>query len=302
MDKNEVLVRNFVNTLRLFVPGLQPHDQTSVIPWRTTPITALELTSKVKLAGMSKKVTLSKSIESLACRLDIEEHKFIGPSYRGELLEKLCSLEKRWPDEQTFVSYIHSQFLEWGNKAAMYYHLDSISSIRSYFFPNIPQLASSSGNSGASSSHSSNKSSSGQTGSASSASISGVGSRLTQFLTRSSSTTSSSPTSHRQKRRKKKKSLEQQLLLQQQRDYVSMPTSSLSLSDFERISDYSKTILNGLGIVRRCDIAIIEHIAEVMKQQQRSFLETSMGIAPTHQIRLSPADKIEMHNTVKMRT
>lgn len=278
IDQNELLVRNFVSTLRLFIPGLQPHDTSSVIPWRTTPITTLELTSKIKLAGISKKVTLSKSVEAFACRLDIEEHKFVGPCYRGELLDRICSLDKRWPDEQTFVSYVHSQFLEWGNKAALFYHLDSIGAIRSYFFPHIPRVVNVS-------KYEHNSSTLGS-----------LAHHWTHLLR---------PNSRHRRRRRRRRDAHQSHhpsnlkipTLAQQREYVAMQTSSLAMYDLERITDHSKTILNGLGIIKRCDIAIIEYLVEVMKQQQRETLDASMGITSSHRIQLPTQEKIEMHNT-----
>jgi hypothetical protein len=266
-EKTEHLVVNFVNTLRPFVPGLKPNDIASVIPWRTTPIGILEL-SKLKLIGMPKKVELSKSLEPFVSNLDLEEQIFYGPPYKGEFLEKIFSANKFWPNEETLMSYIHYQFLNWGAKAALYYHLSGIGSIRMYYSPSNFRTVNTSKLDNL------NQSS---------------GSHWSKLLRRTK----------KHKKRRVIDTVNITIPSTQPKNYVSPQSSSISLNDLERISDVSKTVFTYLGVTKRCDMNIIEYLADVVKQQQRNLFDINDGCAPKYSMRLTMKEKVKIPNSLQ---
>jgi hypothetical protein len=313
--ENEQPVRNFVNTLKMFVPGLLPSDTSSVVPWKTTPITALDL-AKLKLVGMSKKVLLSKSCEQFVSKVDLEEKTFVGPVYKGDLLDKIFSMTKQWPDERTLLSYIHSQFLAWGAKAALHYHLDSLASIRSHFYKHIPRVVNMSKN--LESNHMSltsrlsqylpNTTTTTTTGSTGSSSGSSTGGGSGSGTTNQSTINKQSPSSRHNNNNNTTRRRRTSVTLKSPSS-ISIPQSSMmtvspaassliDMQDLENITDYSKSICHELSITKRCDIAIIEYLAEVIKQRQRSLLESQLDSSPKYSIRLNTMEKTRMTNTI----
>jgi hypothetical protein len=139
LPENEHLVKNLVVTCSLFVPGLltsyqQSDDESNngpqICTWRTKPLSLLDLT-RYKLIGMSKRVSISKSFESMITRLDLEEQTlYTNIQYKGTFLNQIFDREKRWPDEATYIAYIHSVFADMGTKAALLYHQHSIQGIK----------------------------------------------------------------------------------------------------------------------------------------------------------------------------
>jgi hypothetical protein len=134
---NEAQVKNFIGTCSLFVPGLltsyqetEESNKVQICSWRIKPLTVVDL-AKFKLIGMSKKAAIPKSLEGLISRYDIDEQVLItNVQYKGHLLSQIFDREKRWPDESTFLAYIHSVFADMGTKAALLYHQHHLYNIK----------------------------------------------------------------------------------------------------------------------------------------------------------------------------
>ncbi|KAL0480153.1 hypothetical protein AKO1_007236, partial [Acrasis kona] len=137
---SENAVRSLVNSCSVFIPGkistvnhdedCQPYTNTNVCPWRVNRTTQLSDLCKYKLIGThyDSKNDLSQNnvFEAHCTKLNIDNqilHTRVK-KYRGYYLEQLFDREKRWPDEPTFLSYIHTMLAEISQKACLLYHLN----------------------------------------------------------------------------------------------------------------------------------------------------------------------------------
>lgn len=121
-----------MHALSIFVPGqwwntsLPPADQEHcdgcICYWRNKSITIQDLYS-LKFVGLSKKVTLSKAIEQYVSKWDFEKKSAQAPPYRGDILENIFSKKKNWPDEDTYLAYIHAVVLDVSIKSCLYYQI-----------------------------------------------------------------------------------------------------------------------------------------------------------------------------------
>lgn len=126
-NTNESLVKKLVTSLAIFVSG-HCRKQPSIIPWSTKPLKMSDLSS-LKLIGYSKQKPIPKAIEKYVCKLDFESELYFGPIYSNDskLIEDILSSKKQWPDEDTYLAYIHYLLYDLAIKACQYYHLCCIS-------------------------------------------------------------------------------------------------------------------------------------------------------------------------------
>ena len=71
------------------VPGHSTREQ--VIPWRAAqPLKLMDL-ARIKLIGLSKKIShgIPKSVQTTVSMLDYDKEVFISPSYHGSFLERM---------------------------------------------------------------------------------------------------------------------------------------------------------------------------------------------------------------------
>jgi hypothetical protein len=129
-------ISDIVNTCAVFVPGrfwvieneknltnTFPTDKSfGILPWSSVGIKNTEL-SFFKLIGLSKKISIQKSIQRYITIFDFESKTLISPRYNGGMLDSLFNLKKRWPDEGTFIARIHLYFSDIGSKVSLLYNL-----------------------------------------------------------------------------------------------------------------------------------------------------------------------------------
>eukprot|EP01121_Diplochlamys_sp_Union-15-3_P001893 TRINITY_DN11636_c0_g1_i1.p1 TRINITY_DN11636_c0_g1~~TRINITY_DN11636_c0_g1_i1.p1 ORF type:complete len:370 (+),score=35.55 TRINITY_DN11636_c0_g1_i1:54-1163(+) len=111
-------VRDTVNTLSLFVCGAF-----GAIQWiQNIKSLTISTFTDVKLVGMSKEIEIPSYIEKCISIFDIDDETFIGPPYKGTFISTLVD-DRDWPDEGTFIAYLHSELYGLAMRACLYYHL-----------------------------------------------------------------------------------------------------------------------------------------------------------------------------------
>lgn len=133
--ENETKAMDFITSLSIFVPGRfwimsteKQNVNTSsdhsfgINPWSTNTIKQSDLNS-LKLIGLSKKVTVQKSIKEYVSIYDFENKTLKCPRYEGTFLEPIFNEKKKWNDEESFLSRIHLLFSEISYKVSLYYNL-----------------------------------------------------------------------------------------------------------------------------------------------------------------------------------
>ncbi|KAL6073495.1 Guanine nucleotide exchange protein smcr8 [Balamuthia mandrillaris] len=130
----EKVVRELVQACALFVPGHWQQEASPIVHWREQPLRMSDL-AQMKVIGLAKPVTalkqtsnIPKSVERYVSILDVESGVLRCPPYRGKFIDKILGLSRQWPDEETYLAYIHYKLLEVGIKASLYYHLCCIGS------------------------------------------------------------------------------------------------------------------------------------------------------------------------------
>lgn len=93
-----------------------------VIPWVDKPLSLATL-SWLKLAGISKNLPISLSIKHYVTILDLDLATLVAPVYRdGDIVPRLLNEKKQWPNESTFLAFIHSVLYETAVNACLFYH------------------------------------------------------------------------------------------------------------------------------------------------------------------------------------
>eukprot|EP01119_Soliformovum_irregulare_P012620 TRINITY_DN3289_c0_g1_i3.p1 TRINITY_DN3289_c0_g1~~TRINITY_DN3289_c0_g1_i3.p1 ORF type:complete len:524 (+),score=82.46 TRINITY_DN3289_c0_g1_i3:901-2472(+) len=115
---HESVVRRLVASLSIFIVGMRGTWE----PWRTTPVKLSEL-AHLRLIGLSKSKPLNVVVERYSTIFDYEAETLVGPGYHGLFIEDILTTRKQWPDEDTYLAYVHYLLFGMGVKGCLYYHL-----------------------------------------------------------------------------------------------------------------------------------------------------------------------------------
>eukprot|EP01116_Phalansterium_solitarium_P023204 TRINITY_DN800_c0_g1_i2.p1 TRINITY_DN800_c0_g1~~TRINITY_DN800_c0_g1_i2.p1 ORF type:complete len:830 (+),score=82.66 TRINITY_DN800_c0_g1_i2:2097-4586(+) len=87
---------------------------------RLSDITCTKLVAVAKRPGL-----LPKLLERYCSIWDLEAETFFGPLYAsdGKLVDDLLATKKQWPDEDTYLAWLHWRLLEVASKAGLYFYL-----------------------------------------------------------------------------------------------------------------------------------------------------------------------------------
>eukprot|EP01102_Stenamoeba_stenopodia_P008431 TRINITY_DN2423_c0_g1_i1.p1 TRINITY_DN2423_c0_g1~~TRINITY_DN2423_c0_g1_i1.p1 ORF type:complete len:791 (+),score=161.09 TRINITY_DN2423_c0_g1_i1:326-2698(+) len=120
-NSNRDQVFELINTCSAFVPGLMPG---SIVHWVSDNLKLSDF-SKIKLAGVSKSISKPwpKTVERYVSIWDLEQDKLRAPDYQGKFVRELLNSKKHWPDDNTYLAFVHSKLLEIGLKACLFYQL-----------------------------------------------------------------------------------------------------------------------------------------------------------------------------------
>lgn len=77
-----------------------------------------------KLLGYSKQYQIPKAIERYVSIFDFDLETLHAPFfYGGKFVEDLICPKKSWPDEDTYLAYVHTHLYNLGIYACLFYHL-----------------------------------------------------------------------------------------------------------------------------------------------------------------------------------
>eukprot|EP01088_Endostelium_zonatum_P008024 TRINITY_DN2055_c0_g2_i1.p1 TRINITY_DN2055_c0_g2~~TRINITY_DN2055_c0_g2_i1.p1 ORF type:complete len:393 (-),score=106.22 TRINITY_DN2055_c0_g2_i1:34-1212(-) len=144
-SSHEKEIRMLVRALSIFVAG-HHWKYPFIKDWKTDPISMSDL-AVLKLVGIGRgesestaegrsattgmssgiggKYGLSKVVERYVSVFWFEEEIVKCPSYvkGNNIIGDILGLKKIWPNEETYLAFIHSKLLEYSMKACLYYHL-----------------------------------------------------------------------------------------------------------------------------------------------------------------------------------
>jgi hypothetical protein len=92
-----------------------------VQPLRHDPVGVRDL-NHLRLVGYCAKIPLAKNVEQLVSVFDCEKELLRCPPYSGSLLEDMFAPSRDWPDEDTFLAFLHYSLSEIALKASLFYH------------------------------------------------------------------------------------------------------------------------------------------------------------------------------------
>jgi len=121
-DKTEV--QNLVQALSIFVVNSTPTLETSeiqVIGWFKEPLHLKHL-AHIKLIGINKKHAIPLAVLKYTTQFNFTAKTLAGPAYKGEFITKILSEKKHWPNDSTFLAYVHAQLYEFSTLACLFYH------------------------------------------------------------------------------------------------------------------------------------------------------------------------------------
>jgi len=102
---------------------LQNSDlESNVVPWVNKPLSLASL-AWIRLAGTSKQFPIPLSIKHYVTVLDYERSTLVAPIYReGDIITRILSEKKQWPNESTFLAFVHSVLYEAAIHSCLFYH------------------------------------------------------------------------------------------------------------------------------------------------------------------------------------
>uniref|UniRef100_A0A6B2KZH5 UDENN FLCN/SMCR8-type domain-containing protein n=1 Tax=Arcella intermedia TaxID=1963864 RepID=A0A6B2KZH5_9EUKA len=116
-------IKSLVQAFSIFVPNNTTTlklSQPQVVPWFTQPL-LLQHLAHLKLIGTDNLIPFS--VNKYVTVFDVEKKVMKGPYYRdGDFIMRILSDKKHWPNDQTYVAYVHAQLYEIGMLACLYYH------------------------------------------------------------------------------------------------------------------------------------------------------------------------------------
>eukprot|EP01113_Clastostelium_recurvatum_P022063 TRINITY_DN2624_c0_g1_i2.p1 TRINITY_DN2624_c0_g1~~TRINITY_DN2624_c0_g1_i2.p1 ORF type:complete len:790 (+),score=203.44 TRINITY_DN2624_c0_g1_i2:62-2431(+) len=125
---NEYHARALVTALSVFLPGghtrTNSADPPMMVPWRTKPLRMADIAC-FKLIGLCKQGLLSKCVERYVTIVDFESDTVKGPAYpsSGRLIEDMLAPKRTWPDESSYLAYVHYVLFDLATKSCLYYHI-----------------------------------------------------------------------------------------------------------------------------------------------------------------------------------
>mmetsp|Transcript_4913 Transcript_4913/g.6870 ORF Transcript_4913/g.6870 Transcript_4913/m.6870 type:complete len:626 (-) Transcript_4913:596-2473(-) len=130
LPSNEHVVRDTIRAFCVFIPGVGKSTCADrVTDWQTTNLKVADL-GKAKIIGYSKQKQIPKVIEKYVTVWDYEAETVKCPSYSGFFIEDMLN-RKQWPDGNTFLAFVEYVLFELSMKAWMYYQCCCVGPIAS---------------------------------------------------------------------------------------------------------------------------------------------------------------------------
>lgn len=273
LPSNENIIRETIRSFCVFIPGIGKSTCANRVTfWQTTNLKVADL-GKAKIIGYSKQKQIPKVIEKYVTVWDYEAETVKCPSYSGFFIEDMLN-RKQWPDGNTFLAYVEYVLFELSMKAWMYYQCCCIGPIVSQDAKRNTQSSSSSSSNIAQSRNQT------QSNSFKFASMDQTP-PTTRKIARVQSNSTAPPVANELQRQ----NVDQFTSEGRENTRRSMSDSQLSAkfppqhpvtsAEYSRISFWKK-----LGIHRN-DVEIVEHLVEIVKEQQVLSIQGIKNMVPT---------------------
>jgi len=255
LPTSESVVRKIVTACSLFVPG-HWFKHSSTVAWQTKPLKMSDLACS-KLIGLSKQQMIPKAVEKYVSIFDYESETLTAPPYSPEakFIEDLLNPKKQWPDEDTYLAFVHFILYDLCTKACLFYHLCCVG---------VPQTTSN--QSGSSNSSNNNNTQA--------VNESNIENKLLNSKNADNLKYGSLQYGKSSKVESKRSLSDSHLSLKN----ISVP----AVREQSKVSFFKK-----LGLQKN-DIEIIEHLAEIVKEQQSLEIHGVDQVSPVIRLDYSP--------------
>ncbi|KAJ6240678.1 hypothetical protein M0813_23776 [Anaeramoeba flamelloides] len=121
-NENKHNVKLLIQVLSLFIPGKL--DRKSIIRWNDSKQIQFKDLAKLRLAGISRKLSISSAVLRFCSILDMDTNTLSSPLCNKSIyIQKLVKVTLGAVNENSFLAHLHQIFLDLAMKAYIYFHL-----------------------------------------------------------------------------------------------------------------------------------------------------------------------------------